>query len=357
MAHRFVVPLVTRSGKQRRCADCGLWETKLSRELPCGLTTPPPRGETPTMTTDEFDLDIYNQALPDGLTVVARQQASGPHPHPSQGGKIVPFAGISELLLSNDTTVFGCDRCGKTMPRFRSLNAHLVSHSDRRHLGAALDDKSLRAIAVAVRRHGTARGRYELAAIELNEKGIKPIRGDKWLASTVSSYYRRHCLALRVRINRPKADAPAPAVVTERDPSRARVDAITLQKIAAAVHLHTGERKRFALAAQTLNDQGVKPHTGERWNDHMVNVYYRRYCEPVLAPEPATVAEPQPEPVADPADTASPALARVQFLAAQLAGMVEEIRSLLTQVAQPQPDPEMAEKARKWETFLAMTKD
>lgn len=146
------------------------------------------------------------EKTPDGRVIIAREVATGPHPHPRQNGKIIEFTGMSRLLLEDETVVFGCDECGKTHVNFRSIFGHMSSHNTDR-ARSPYDEKTLRAVATAVRRNWDSKGRCMLAAVELNEKGFVTARGEPWTAQNVSAIFNKHCTNIRVHIRRGKRES------------------------------------------------------------------------------------------------------------------------------------------------------
>jgi len=139
---------------------------------------------------------------PDGRGIALREPARGPHPRTNEQ---VAFKSVNQLLLADgETLIYECDRCGKVHARFQSVLAHLASHGDR--AASQYDEKTLRAIATAVRRHWTEPNRWELAAQELNERQVPTARGGEWNNGLVRSTFNRHCVNIRVHIRRPKAD-------------------------------------------------------------------------------------------------------------------------------------------------------
>lgn len=143
-----------------------------------------------------------NKTTPDGREIVAREPASGPHPRFPE--KIVPFRTINRLLLTDESTVYECEPCGKVHANFRSILSHQPSHGDRPP--TQYDEKTLRAIATAVRRNWTERKKFVLAADELNERKVPPARGGEWNSGMVRRMFVEHCQEIRVNIRRPKAD-------------------------------------------------------------------------------------------------------------------------------------------------------
>lgn len=147
-----------------------------------------------------------NKTTPDGREIVAREPASGPHPRFPE--KIVPYRTINQLLLTDESTVYECDRCGKVHANFRSILSHQPSHGERPP--SLYDEKTLRAIAVAVRRNWTDKRKFHLAADELNEKKVPTARAEGWNGNMIRQLFNHHCQDIRVHIRRSKPDPTEP---------------------------------------------------------------------------------------------------------------------------------------------------
>lgn len=176
--------------------------------------------ETPRSEPDVIS-EYYDQV--DGLTVIAREIATGPHPrwgmkHPNT------YHYITRLLLEDESERFECNHCHLADPRLDSIKAHLSAHSTK--LPKPLTPEPvLRAVireAVKARRiHGVAR--YAGPAAEaLNKLGVQPAHGAEWTAQGVSSLYNRYKDQIVVREAKPRE---TPAVV----PARARPAKIPTQ--------------------------------------------------------------------------------------------------------------------------------
>ena len=151
------------------------------------------------------------KTTPDGRAIADRTpNAKAPHPHPSQGGALVPTQGINEILLEDGTVLVECDDCGKTFDTARSAVAHRPSHNPSRH-GPRYPERTLRLIAreVVIAGGSGRRGTMETVAVVLNERGVKTIKGGTWNGPMVGGVYHRYCKDLRVRIpTRREVDAP-----------------------------------------------------------------------------------------------------------------------------------------------------
>lgn len=153
---------------------------------------------------------------PDGRIIIAREPATGPHPHPRLNGKIITYNGVSQLLLEDEKSVFECDVCGRVHENFRYIFGHMSSHSRRR--GTVYDEKTLRAVATAVRRHRGKKKFCELAANELNERGFTSASGKPWNAQNVSSVFNKYCTDIRVHIRRDKSAEEQTPLKTAHEP-------------------------------------------------------------------------------------------------------------------------------------------
>jgi hypothetical protein len=130
---------------------------------------------------------------PDGREIIARERAVGPHPHPQYGGKLVPYRNVTKLLLADETELFECEHPNYeyVAPNVKSVTSHMFAHyvGKRR---PAYSDETLRTLIRAVCRHLDRHNRYELAASDLNDRGVRTLRGGLWTGSQVSVLYRKH---------------------------------------------------------------------------------------------------------------------------------------------------------------------
>lgn len=152
--------------------------------------------------------------IDDGRTIIAREVAQGPHPHPSQNGRMVPYTGISKLLLDDGTELFECDECGKTNPIMRSISGHRPTHNPVTHLPDYSEEvlKTVLREAAIQRRDGTHRGYAERTAARLNQLGIKPYQAEEWTPAIVSRLVVKYRDKISVRIPRlPVQTAPKTA--------------------------------------------------------------------------------------------------------------------------------------------------
>lgn len=162
--------------------------------------TDAPRQHSDKVMRDE-DLAVQTRPHIDGIPVITREVARGPHPNPKLSDRIVPYTGISRVLLADEREVYECDECGFHRPRMRSVMGHLPSHSDK--AVSLYSDAVLRSLVRTVKRAKRDRSRnyMERAAAELNESGVPTRHGQPWNASQVSALYIKHANRLRVRVS------------------------------------------------------------------------------------------------------------------------------------------------------------
>lgn len=139
------------------------------------------------------------------FTVIERQRAHLPHPNPREGGRIVEWSTINEVLLANDDLVFECDmtpECTFTAVLARSVIGHQSSHSPTKAT-PDYDEETLRLLIrlckETQRDHGK-RGYAERVAAKLNALEVPTHRGYPWTSGGVSSLYRRYEPVIRVRV-------------------------------------------------------------------------------------------------------------------------------------------------------------
>jgi hypothetical protein len=147
----------------------------------------------------------------------------------------------------------------------------------------------------------------------------------------------------------------------------------TLRLIARQVAMAGGSSKQGALSAVAvfLNEQGVKMVKGGDWTAGAVGHVYHKYCKDLRVRIPRSVG------VVVPGETAVPVLDPDLATLAKLVGdtaeglgaigaqLVEGAESLATvartladmATKRQDADPELAEKARKWDQFRAMMGD
>jgi hypothetical protein len=173
-----------------------------------------------------------NKTTPDGIEIIAREPALGPHPHPSKKGKMVPFNGVSKVLLADGTERHECDRCGDTFDTARQV----TSHTSGKHTVTAKRSTSVETIKLVLRilaqekAKALAEGRksyMQETADELNNRGLKPHRGSTWTAGSVNNIYQSYHRMYRTRTPRivnslttPVVKVAADTAVMEAPPKR-----------------------------------------------------------------------------------------------------------------------------------------
>lgn len=143
----------------------------------------------------------------DNLEVVAIEPAVGYPPNPAAEQKLVQFNGVSRLLLTNDTTVYGCNDCGKTDPELQRIVGHMPAHTER--APSLYTDEILMVIIKTVDKYASKKVRdyCERAATELNSKKIFTSRSAPWTAGSVSAIARAHGDRIRALIKAQKQAA------------------------------------------------------------------------------------------------------------------------------------------------------
>lgn len=177
------------------------------------------------------------------LEVVAVEQGYSEHPNPSQNGKLVPFTGLSKLLLTDDTEVFGCDTCGFTDPNPKSVVTHFTKHGERKPSFYTNETLLILVKMVEKYKKRKVRGYCEATANELTRRKIFDRNGQPWTPSQVSALFNDHAQRIlewdaeqrkqRVAERRPVSSAPAPSTVPTESVSQNRtVTVVILQQIA-----------------------------------------------------------------------------------------------------------------------------
>jgi hypothetical protein len=229
----------------------------------------------------------------DGVEVVEQRPAYGTHPHPSQNGRQVEYDGVDHLLLADGQELYACVRdphCAYVRDNVRSVVSHLVSHSP---------------------------GKNDPAT---PEEVIKDV------IRTVRTEIRDH-----------------------------------------------GAQNAFNRAADELNRRGVKPYRAEEWNRGTVASIFNRYAQdyPNVRPRSArptrvVKASSTPGRSANAGSHAAGDFDREKTLAmldelereiSQATATIGEIRQQLLLVAdrvQVEVDPEIVEKARKFDAMQSM---
>ena len=157
-----------------------------------------------------------NKTTPDGIEIIAREPAMGPHPHPKHNGRMVPFNGVSKVLLADGAEGYECDFCGDIQPSARQV----VSHRSGKHTKSpkrATDVEVVKTVLRVLARErakAKAEGRKEFnqaAADELNSRGVKTYHGNEWTPSSVNSLYLRYKAVYKIR--EPRIAGPRPVKI------------------------------------------------------------------------------------------------------------------------------------------------
>jgi hypothetical protein len=171
-----------------------------------------------------------NNSVADGRLVVDRNQAEGPHPHPSHKGAIVPYKTVNQVLLEDGDVVYECDfpgaeDCTYIADNVKSVASHQHMHGE--DAGEPLYPvETLKAIIRAAKiaqRDGGHRRYAERAAEALAAQGVKRRDGQPFNASDVSRLNREYRDRYPVRIlGRPPVprnhtDVPTPPKLPLRD--------------------------------------------------------------------------------------------------------------------------------------------
>lgn len=159
-----------------------------------------------------------------GLEVIAREQAIGQHPR--WPDRMVPFNGVTKVLLSDGTEVYECDdrECDYVANTVKSVTSHMPKHSDK--APSLYDDETLEKVVRVVlkaKRDGH-RGYMERAAAVLNHQGLTTYSGAAWNGSNVSSLFAAHSHRfphVRVRVT------PVPSTVVKTAASTAIAEPTT----------------------------------------------------------------------------------------------------------------------------------
>jgi hypothetical protein len=142
----------------------------------------------------------------DGKPIIQVQQAFGRHPHPAQGGRLVPFKGVFEVLLddgsSTGETIYVDDYpdCTRTFTGTQSTASHMQQHT--RDYKPLYTPETIKQILRLVKSNANVRNRNQVVANELNRLGVDTARGRQWTAGAVSSVYRNYKSIYNVRVSR-----------------------------------------------------------------------------------------------------------------------------------------------------------
>lgn len=149
----------------------------------------------------------------DGVEIVAREQAMLSHPHPSKGGELVAFRGITKVLLADDRELYLCDGkddepCDFHNPNGKSVATHRGNtHNRVKPFGPLTSEDTIRAVLRAVQKAKTEPGRNfnERAVVALNEAGVRSASGHPWSPEMVSNIVNQYKDKYKVRpLGRPR---------------------------------------------------------------------------------------------------------------------------------------------------------
>lgn len=183
-----------------------------------------------------------------GVEVIAREQAIGEHPNPSQNGRLVPFNGVTKVLLADGTEMYECDDkdCDYVAPSVKQVVGHMPKHVDKPP--SYYDDETLEKVVRAVLRaqRGPGRDYMERAAVELNKQGLTTYSNTPWNGSNVSSLYHAHkdrFTHVRIRMSQPKPVTEAastavldkPATPTPVKTQQPKTPTPTIERVAVQV--------------------------------------------------------------------------------------------------------------------------
>lgn len=154
-----------------------------------------------------------------GVTVIMRQPALVPHPHPSQGGRFVPTRGVTQVLLENGHEMFECDICLATRDNGRSVVSHLVSHSPASQTPEYPMETIKLVLRVCVEERAQGFRNYAVRVAErLNAGAVVRSDGLPWSPSQVSALWRSWSQKFP-ELARPSRARRATAVVPTRTPA------------------------------------------------------------------------------------------------------------------------------------------
>jgi hypothetical protein len=199
-----------------------------------------------------------NKTTPDGIEIIAREPAISEHPHPRFKGKLVPFSGVSKLLLVDGTERHECDRCGDTFETVRQV----TSHASGKHAVTTKRSTDVETVKIVLRvlaqerAKAKAEGRRSFlqeTADELNRRGIKSYRGQAWTDGSVNHLYLKYHKTYRTRTPRivgssttPSVKVAAEASVIEAPPKRS----IKLNRVKAK----TDAQRLFSFIARDITN-------------------------------------------------------------------------------------------------------
>lgn len=263
----------------------------------------------------------------DGIVIITAQRASGPHPHPAQNGRIVPFNHVTHLLLANGEERFRCDfptpdgpnpTCGKdTFTQVKSVPAHMSSHTADR-TGPRYPEETLRTLIRLVRTYQRAghSDYVQRAAAQLNRDGrYLPLDGGEWTAERVKRLFHRHHADFRTHVRQVQVDR-----VLQRE---------QLTATTTVTHLtDTEDSEMPANAPAQTGDVAVAPA------DRRTLAALDRQLTKLTA---------------DAAKLNEACRQHTENLADFATDVAEAVRAL---AARPDADPEVVEKARRWDKWV-----
>lgn len=196
----------------------------------------------------------------DGVEVITREPAMGPHPHPKQGGRMVVITGVTKVLLADESERYICDACGKGFDTVKSATGHMPWHNPKTH-EPLYPVETIKAVLRAVKHNESRKNKAELAAVELNRTGVKTLDGTPWLATQVSRMYTRYKDKYPVRVRRYE---PTTVVKTNVTPKSTKTNDVAdatsslvrrTEKLSDALHALAADLEQLAVdifAAQPI---------------------------------------------------------------------------------------------------------
>lgn len=188
----------------------------------------------------------------DGVEIIARDVAYAPHPNPRFGGKLVPFATVSKLLLADDTERYECKECGYTADTTRKVVAHQSGkHAER---DFSYDETTIRTLLRTVKRFKAAKSRSwaQDAAIELNRLGLKTHRGHIFTATNVSSLFSKYESRFRVHVRTPRPVTEVPESDIDVPAARTALRGAQLENLAARITETTVQLKQLSTSLEAI---------------------------------------------------------------------------------------------------------
>lgn len=176
----------------------------------------------------EVNVQVISEV--DGVAVIARQAAHGPHPNPNYDTQ-VEYTGITQLLLADGSEKYACDDDDVVFDSLRSVVSHRASHTRTGRPATNVD--TIKAVLRAVKRYGDDHGRYTKAANDLNRVGVRTYHGREWSPGSVRHIYLAYDAVYRVRVAQRKA--------TKSDVSATTVERTRVARVAHDRREHTHE--------------------------------------------------------------------------------------------------------------------